>query len=282
MAAKRGESYESLTQRVLDLIVNQKEVNTIKVQRDVQVQGITAKHQIDVYWEFERGGIKYITLVSAKDWASRVPQSELFSFGEILKDIPGQPKGVFVTKTGYQKGAFEYAKAHGIKLYVLREPTEADWEGRVKDVHITMHAIFPHAEGIELEPDEEWVKAETKRTGLSGEFVLEIAGLSDQLFLLDERGEQLASVYDIINSFYPGGREELPPTRRTREFTEPTFLETGDPRLPRMKIKSISATVSVSMIPHGIVIRGADLISHILYDIISGEGKFLRKDDIMP
>lgn len=59
-------------------------------------------YQLDVCWEFERGGIKYATVVQAKDWTTRaVDQGELFKFKTVLDDLPGQPRGVFVTRTRY-------------------------------------------------------------------------------------------------------------------------------------------------------------------------------------
>lgn len=39
----------------------------------------------------------------------------------MLEDLPGQPKGIFVSRGGYQQGAREYARTHGILLYELRE-----------------------------------------------------------------------------------------------------------------------------------------------------------------
>jgi hypothetical protein len=43
-------------------------VTNIDVQHDVELQGKSALHQIDVYWEFEQGGIRYRTIVQCKDW----------------------------------------------------------------------------------------------------------------------------------------------------------------------------------------------------------------------
>jgi hypothetical protein len=74
-----------------------------------------------VYWKFEKAGVPYETIVQAKDWSSPVDQGELFKFNCVRWDLPGPPKGIFVTRTGYQSGAREYAEAHGIILYKLRE-----------------------------------------------------------------------------------------------------------------------------------------------------------------
>ena len=120
--ANTGKAYEKLTQAVFSQIVNQKAVDTIAVEHDVVLQGRTTKHQIDVYWEFEVGGVRYRTVVQCKDWTSPVDQGELLKLKAVLDDLPEQPRGIFVTRTGYQSGAKDFADAHGIVLYELREP----------------------------------------------------------------------------------------------------------------------------------------------------------------
>jgi Restriction endonuclease len=75
-----------------------------------------------VYWKFEKGGITYEAIVQAKDWESAVNQGQLLHFKGVLDDLPGQPRGIFVTRTGYQQGAKDVAAAHGIILFELGEP----------------------------------------------------------------------------------------------------------------------------------------------------------------
>jgi hypothetical protein len=118
---KTGRSYEVLTQAIFQLLNDQEEVPNIRVVHDVKLKGKSATHQIDVYWKFEKAGVPYETIVQAKDWSNPVDQGELFKFNCVRCDLPGPPMGVFVTRNGYQSGAREYAKAHGIILYELRE-----------------------------------------------------------------------------------------------------------------------------------------------------------------
>ena len=92
----------------------------------------------------QNNGIKYKTIVQAKDWNSNVPQEKILAFNQILQDIPGQPRGIFITKTGYQKGAREIAEKLNIVLYELRKPTDKDWEGKMRDLKIIIHGIFPN------------------------------------------------------------------------------------------------------------------------------------------
>src|SRR5580700_5015464 len=121
-----GMAYEFIVQQIFQDIHSSDK--TLKVERDVTLQGITGSHQIDVYWELESAGIVYKTIVQAKDWNKSVNQGELLKFKSVLDDLPGQPRGIFVTRTGYQSGAAKYARAHGIELFEL-----AEWGTKSKD-----------------------------------------------------------------------------------------------------------------------------------------------------
>ncbi|MDP9150531.1 MAG: restriction endonuclease [Myxococcota bacterium] len=118
MAVQTGKSYELLTQQVFQ----ERFANAIPVpvvRHNVRLQGIRALHQIDVYCEFELGGITYRTVVQCKDWSYPVEQEHLFAFKTILDDLPGQPRGVFVARSGIQRGARRFAEAEGIVLCEL-------------------------------------------------------------------------------------------------------------------------------------------------------------------
>jgi len=121
MNAKAGQPYEDLTQVIFQLILGQKDIPNVVVERDVTLQGKIRPHQIDIYWKFEVGGVSHEVIVQAKDWQKPVDQLHLLAFTKVLEDLPSQPRGIFVTRNGYQSGAKEWAMAHGILLYELRE-----------------------------------------------------------------------------------------------------------------------------------------------------------------
>jgi hypothetical protein len=116
-----GIAYEQLNKEIFQAILNQSEVKNIDVQHNVLLYGKTTSHQIDVYWEFELESIVYKTVVQAKNWSKPVNKGELLKFKGVLDDLPGQPKGIFVTRSGYQRGANVFAKANGIELLELIE-----------------------------------------------------------------------------------------------------------------------------------------------------------------
>jgi hypothetical protein len=122
MGQNTGKPYETLAQIIFQRIVDQSDVRNVVVQQDVTLRGKNKNsHQIDVYWKFAVENLEYETVVEAKDWKRHVDQGALMKFKAVLDDLPGQPKGIFVSRAGYQKGARDFARTHGILIYELRE-----------------------------------------------------------------------------------------------------------------------------------------------------------------
>src|SRR5271165_3868763 len=109
----KSADYELLVREIFQHLFSQDFVPNVVVEHDVVKQGLRTAHQIDVYWEFELGGIVYRTVVQAKNWAKAVDQGELLKFQSVLSDLPEQPRGIIVTARGYQEGALEVASKCG-------------------------------------------------------------------------------------------------------------------------------------------------------------------------
>ena len=116
-----GIPYEIVVQSIFQEILDKEVPGTITVEHNVTLQGCTTSHQIDVLWRFSVAGITYLSIVQAKDWASRITKEKVLAFRAVLDDLPDQPRGVIVTQTGFQSGAKKLAEIRGIKLYHLRQ-----------------------------------------------------------------------------------------------------------------------------------------------------------------
>ncbi len=117
-----GIPYERVAQGIFQTMLNRSGVGNVVVEHNKILQGIGTTHQVDGYWELEAAGIIYKTIVQAKDWKTPVKKGQLIELKGVLDDLPGQVRGIFVTRTGYQRGAKEFAEKHGIILYELGEP----------------------------------------------------------------------------------------------------------------------------------------------------------------
>jgi hypothetical protein len=267
-----GISYENLAQQIFNEILNQDSVKTINVQHNVMIQGKTTSHQIDIFWEFEVGGIRYCTIVQAKDWKSTVPQGAILQFKAILDDLPGQPRGIFVTRTGYQNGAIDVAKANGILLYELREPTEADWEGKIKTIVILLHALVPRTKNLNIVHDEEWVKQQLQQKGLEKiTEKIQIAGMTNEIFLYDLNFQPIMTIKDVVDSFFSNDNfKKFGPVLISKKFDEYIYIETTSLTFPFIKIDRIEAEISIIESVEEIKIDGENIVGFILKNVLNG------------
>lgn len=136
---KQGTEYELFVKEVYECLNRADGLSDVKILHDVILKGAAGVgHQIDVYWTFCKAGVAYKVAVECKDYKNRVSKEKIAAFHDILQDI-GNIHGIFATKMGFQSGAKEYAEKYGIQLMEIRHPIDKDWEGKMKDFHITLH-----------------------------------------------------------------------------------------------------------------------------------------------
>lgn len=275
-----GKPYEVLTQKIFQEILHQTSVKNVNVEHNITLKGKDTDHQIDLYWKFEIGGIVYETIVQAKDWGQPVDQGELLLFKAVLDDLPNQPKGVFVTKTGYQSGAKEVAKKNGILLYELREMTDADWEGYIKVIEIEMHVQSPNTNIANLIFDNDWLKAEKERLGISSNELgtIQAYEFESPLNCYDENQNRYTAFQEIVNQKCLTSAKPDPTEKQTIMFDRPTFFKTSNPKLPWLKVKGAEIFVDVKELKTGFKIDGGDIVSFILKNITKGEEARFGKD----
>lgn len=111
-------------------------------------------------------------------------------------------------------------------------------ESRITKININTKMYTPIFEHLKLVPDPEWEK-----TNISEPKSIKIE-LSDSTKLYDEKGKEITTLQRLLNSLVPKGFEELQPAIKTHVFDRPTFIETHDASIPKLKIKGIDVVIS--------------------------------------
>jgi restriction system protein len=81
-----------------------------------KIEGSGGEYEIDVVAEFEAlGGASIVVLIECKYYSSSNPikRDTVMTLHAKVQDV-GAHKGILFSTSGFQKGALEYAKAHGI------------------------------------------------------------------------------------------------------------------------------------------------------------------------
>jgi len=89
------------------------EVADWRVQLLEPVEGIDGSYIVDVTVRFQLAGMDFLVLFECKRHASPVKREHVLVLHAKLQST-GAQKGVLVAASGFQSGALEYARAHGI------------------------------------------------------------------------------------------------------------------------------------------------------------------------
>ncbi len=264
--------YELLTKEIFETLLADDGV-TIDVKHDVEIQGKAFKHQIDIYWEYKIAGITNKVAIECKNYNSNVSVAKVRDFYGVLSDI-GNINGIMVSKSGFQKGAKEFAEHYGINLRELRQPTDKDWKGRIKTIQINMNIIMSEVKERRFNIDEKWVR-ENIELPKNGDFSYQISGMADEIWIVDNKGKRLKNMHQLDNEL-PHNWEKSENLKHTYEF-EDGYLEVE--KYGKIKLNSIDYTYNVLKDePEPVIIDGTASAKAILKDAISGEIKFFNKN----
>lgn len=73
------------------------------------------EYQIDIYAEFTAIGVKFKVLGECKRYTYPIEREKVVVLADKVRSI-GAQKGILISTSGFQSGAVQYAKAHGIAL----------------------------------------------------------------------------------------------------------------------------------------------------------------------
>jgi len=92
----------------------------LEAQVNAKVQGARTLHDIDVLVKSHHVGFDVTWIVECKKWKRRVSKLHVFALREIVIDI-GADRGILLSESGFQRGAFEAANLTNVQLTSLSE-----------------------------------------------------------------------------------------------------------------------------------------------------------------
>lgn len=254
-----GIEYECLVQDIYKEILQSEGINNIKVEHDITLKGKTTNHQIDVYWEHKIGNSKFRTIIQAKDWKYSVPQKEMLAFSEIIKDLPTGTKGIFISKSGYQKGAIDVARANGIDIYELRKPNTNDFKNKMMKLQVNFNIEMPYYKDISIQIDK----------NRNASFNVGKLLIHKDLIIYEKDKNKTVEEY-ILELCNKNGKN----IRKCEyKFNEAYIIIDGQ----KIFIDRLIGVFGISRIDEKTVIDGLDNIGLILKDIINKESKIFDK-----
>ena len=86
-----------------------------KITHNEKLTAYDGTYQIDIYAEFTALGSKIKVICECKQYTSPIAREKVVILADKIKSI-GAHKGVLLSTSGFQSGAVQYAREHGIAL----------------------------------------------------------------------------------------------------------------------------------------------------------------------
>jgi hypothetical protein len=220
--------------------------------------------------------------VQAKDWKTAVKKSDVAEFWAILNDLPGQPRGIMIARSGFQKGAVTFAKAHGIAL------KNVDYLPKMNltlDVYSTAQMEILNAKQGRLlwratvrTPEFSHLHIEVDKTLYAATDPppkSEIRVNPLEMNVIDASGTVISTLLKVFQAL--GQRAEPPskhPTTARHDFEGGQFIsdKTGSIMLP---VKSLSATVIISERIEQTLLKKPGVVDLILTDLVEEHARLV-------
>lgn len=107
--------FEKYCLEILAGFAEEEQLCNFEITHNVKIPVEDGTYQIDVYAVFTAMGVEFKVLCECKQYSSPVGRDKVVVLNDKLKSI-GAHKGILLSTSGFQSGAIQYAKVHGIAL----------------------------------------------------------------------------------------------------------------------------------------------------------------------
>jgi len=112
--------FEKYCLTILDVLYSHKELDDYKITHNETYEKNDGKHQVDVVIEYSIANASYTVFVECKKKKNPIEVGMVRDFYQKIQSC-GANKGIFISTSGYQKGAILFAREHGIALYRIMD-----------------------------------------------------------------------------------------------------------------------------------------------------------------
>lgn len=200
---KSGTKYERLAAIVFK-ILNREEavVHDVKLRGD----GKETAHQIDVH--ARRGEEELRWIVECRDFdagasSPKIGLGEVRDFASVVRDLKPD-EAMMVTTVGFSGPAETYAREQKIRLAILREFNESDWEGRLREIRVVGHLSAPS--DLKVTQWRTMDDDETRRVRplleAQGSWGAEVVFNAHEEHFLDAKGQPEATFAEVFDPIY--------------------------------------------------------------------------------
>ncbi|MEL1135014.1 restriction endonuclease [Desulfitobacterium sp. THU1] len=107
--------FEVLCLEILNSYAEAEHLSKFSIQHNVHIPTDDGIYQIDIYASFIAMGVEFKVITECKRYSNSVSREKVAVLNDKIRSL-GAHKGIIISTCGFQSGAYEYAKKHGIAL----------------------------------------------------------------------------------------------------------------------------------------------------------------------
>jgi len=107
--------FEEYCLKILTAYAESEKLKDFSITQNEKIKAADGEYQIDIYAEFVAISAKFKVIVECKRYSRPIEREKVALLADKVRSI-GANKGVLISTSGFQSGAVEYAKVHGISL----------------------------------------------------------------------------------------------------------------------------------------------------------------------
>lgn len=112
--------FEEYCLKILKGYAEEEHLKEFTIKHDEKICASDGTYQIDVYAEFTAMGSKFKVICECKQYKKSVDREKVVVLHKKVESI-GAHKGILLSTSGFQSGAIQYARVHGIALIRMGE-----------------------------------------------------------------------------------------------------------------------------------------------------------------
>lgn len=107
--------FEIFCKKIVEAYAEERNLQGFHIEHNAKIKVSDGEYQIDIIAKYMELGVEFIVIYECKQYKNKVGRDKVELLYSRLRSI-GAHKGVLMSTSGYQSGAIQFAKEHGISL----------------------------------------------------------------------------------------------------------------------------------------------------------------------
>lgn len=107
--------FEEICYEILNEYAHFESLQDFKIVHDEKLEADDGVYQIDIYAEFTALSVRFKVICECKRYSRPIEREKVVALADKVRSL-GAHKAILLSTSGFQSGASEYAKKHGVAL----------------------------------------------------------------------------------------------------------------------------------------------------------------------